>query len=271
MTTTRQSKASPATSSSSSNDELPAVSLEAAGKHYGPIEALKPLSLGVGRGQTVALLGSSGSGKTTLLSMIAGEVAPDEGSVRFSTTSLRELQPGRELASLVGMIHQQFDLVPHLSALQNVLAGRLGHWGFARSLISLVIPQDRHLAMAALERVGVAHRAGLRAARLSGGEQQRVAIARLLVQDPAVILADEPVSSLDPARAEEILGLLVDTARESQKTLIASVHSVELATRHFQRLIGLRNGKVHFDSASEDVTEAMLAELYELSGLRAET
>jgi phosphonate transport system ATP-binding protein len=270
MTTTKLLKPLPASSNYSSSTALPAVRVEAAGKTYGTVEALKPLSLTVERGETIALLGPSGSGKTTLLSLIAGEATPTNGAIRFGETELRKLQPGRELAGLVGMIHQQFDLVPHLSALQNVLAGRLGQWSFLRSMVSLVWPQDRELGMAALRRVGVEERYRLRAANLSGGEQQRVAIARMLVQDPRVMLADEPVSSLDPARAEEIISLLVETAREAHKTLIASVHSVELARRYFGRLIGLRNGELQFDLPSERVSDAVLADLYELSGLRAE-
>src|SRR5438874_6058766 len=121
MTTTRLSKPSPPTSSYSNKWALPAVSVEAASKTYGDVDALKSLSLTVERGETIALLGPSGSGKTTLLSLIAGEAPPSQGTIRFGETELRRLQPGRELATLVGIIHQQFDLVPHLSALQNVL------------------------------------------------------------------------------------------------------------------------------------------------------
>ncbi len=250
---------------------MAALTLEKVGKTYGAFQALQPLSLSVEQGETIALLGPSGSGKTTLLSLIAGEVPASSGSVRLGDTDIRTLAPGRMLAGQVGMIHQQFDLVPHLSTLLNVLAGRLGQWSLAKTIVSLVWPLERESALAALERVGVRDRAGLRAAKLSGGEQQRVAIARLLLQDPAIILADEPVSSLDPARAEEVLELLVGAARERDKTLVASVHSVELARRHFDRLIGLRNGQVQFDLASATVTDGMLADLYELGGLRAET
>ena len=236
---------------------------------YGEIEALKPLSMEIEEGETVALLGPSGSGKTTLLSLIAGEISPTSGSIRLGERELSQLRPGRELAAAVGMIHQQFDLVPHLSTLQNVLAGRLGQWSFALSLISLAWPIERDLAYSALNRVGVQERASIRASRLSGGEQQRVAIARLLLQDPALVLADEPVSSLDPARAEEILALLVGTFSEAGKTLVASIHLVDLARKHFDRLIGLRNGELQFDLRSEDVTDSMLSELYDLGGLRA--
>lgn len=250
---------------------MPALTLDGVGKAYGDFQALRPLSLVAEQGETIALLGPSGSGKTTLLSLIAGEVTATTGRVTLRETDVRTLAPGRQLAEQVGMIHQQFDLVPHLSTLLNVLAGRLGHWSLAKTVVSLVWPLERESALAALERVGVRERAGLRAARLSGGEQQRVAIARLLLQDPAIILADEPVSSLDPARAEEVLELLVGAARERDKTLVASVHSVELARRYFDRLIGLRNGEVQFDLASASVTDAMLSDLYELGGLRAET
>jgi phosphonate transport system ATP-binding protein len=249
---------------------VPTLTLEDAGKAYGAFQALQPLSLAAEQGEAIALLGPSGSGKTTLLSLIAGEQPATSGLIRLGDTDIRSLRPGRELAEQVGMIHQQFDLVPHLSALLNVLAGRLGHWNLVKTVVSLVWPLERESALAALERVGVRERAGLRAAKLSGGEQQRVAIARLLLQDPLVILADEPVSSLDPARADEVLELLVNAAQERRKTLIASVHSVDLARRYFDRLIGLRNGEVQFDLPNDAVTDAMLTDLYELGGLRAE-
>ncbi|MCH8195764.1 MAG: ATP-binding cassette domain-containing protein, partial [Chloroflexi bacterium] len=137
-----------------------------------------------------------------------------------------------------------------------------------RSLVSLVWPQERPIAMAALARVGIAERAPVRAGRLSGGEQQRVAIARLLVQDPAIMLADEPVASLDPARADEIMQLLAGVAVEGGKTVVASMHLVDLARRYFTRLIGLRNGVVEFDLPAGAVTDAMLERLYDTHGLR---
>ena len=249
---------------------MPALTLQGAGKVYGAFTALHPLSLTAEQGETIALLGPSGSGKTTLLSLIAGQVPASSGSIYLGEADVRSLRPGRQLSEQVGIIHQQFDLVPHLSALLNVLAGRLGQWGLAKTIVSLVWPLERESALAALERVGVRERANLRASKLSGGEQQRVAIARLLLQDPAIILADEPVSSLDPARAGEVLELLVSAARERDKTLVASVHSVDLARRYFDRLIGLRNGEVQFDLPTTLVTATMLDDLYTLGGLRAE-
>ena len=122
-----------------------------------------------------------------------------------------------------------------------------------------------------LDRVGIADRAYIRAGRLSGGEQQRVAIARLLVQGPRVMLADEPVASLDPARADEVLELLAQMTADEGKTLVVSVHSVELAQKYFSRIIGLRNGVVHFDLAPREISDGMIRELYDPKGLRGES
>ena len=167
-------------------------------------------------------------------------------------------------------MHQQFDLVPHLSVVHNVLAGRLGQWGTLRSLLSLVSPRERHLALEALGKLGIADKMYERTSRLSGGEQQRVAMARLLVQTPKAILADEPVASLDPARAEDLMRQLSDIVRESGKTLVASLHSVHIARTYFSRAIGLRNGELQFDLPVGDVTDQMLERLYDIRGLKGE-
>jgi phosphonate transport system ATP-binding protein len=255
----------------SRDDIQPAFLLKGAMKTYPRSLALAPLSLVIEVGERVAVVGPSGGGKTTLLHLLGGVIAPDQGHVWIHGRPLSTLRPGRELASLVGIIHQQYDLVPRLSVMHNVLAGRLGQWSFLRSIASLVSPRDRSLALAALERVGIPHKAYERSSRLSGGEQQRVAVARLLVQDPSIILADEPVASLDPARADDLLCLLSDIASERGKTLIASLHAVDLVRDHFSRVIGLRNGELQFDLPVSDVTEDMLGHIYELKGLVDET
>lgn len=246
-----------------------AVLLDSVSRSYGEALAVDGVSLAIPSGQSVVLVGPSGAGKTTLLRLMAGALEPDAGKVSLHGQDLAGLPPGRELANLVGIVAQQYDLVANLSVLQNVLAGRLGSWGLWRSLMSLVVPRDKPLAMRALARVGIADHAFRRASSLSGGEQQRVAIARVLVQDPDVMLADEPVASLDPARADDVLGLLTGVAREGGKTLVASMHAVELAARYFDRLVGVRDGRVQFDAAPGDVTPEMLAALYKLEGLRA--
>ncbi len=255
---------------SSNHSNAPAVFFDGASKRYDQTTVLAPLSLTIAPGERVAVIGPSGAGKTTLLRLMAGAVAPSTGVVELRGKDVASLRPGRELARLVGMIAQQFDLVPNLSVLHNVLAGRLGDWSFGRSLLSLVWPQEQRLAFDALGRVGVTHLVHQSAGRLSGGEQQRVAIARVLVQHPSVVLADEPVASLDPARAREVLRLLIAVTEEQGETLIASLHSVELAREFFDRIVGLRNGVVQFDTPTFNVHDGMLRELYEIEGLRSE-
>lgn len=250
----------------------PLVTIKSAAKVYGTNQGLAPLSLAIHAGERVALVGPSGSGKTTLLRLLAGALVPDHGprSVIIDGKSPADLKPGRELASLVGIVSQRFDLVPHLPVLHNVLAGRLGHWTLARSILSLVWPMERRAAQQALARVGIADKINERPGRLSGGEQQRVAIARMMMQSPLVILADEPVASLDPARAEEVMELLVGLVSwngndgSSQRTLIASLHTASLIRRHFTRVIGLRESRVQFDLPAGELDDAVLDELYDL-------
>ena len=254
----------------SNNGHRPMFLLESVAKSYPRSVALVPISLEIRSGERVAILGPSGSGKTTLLHIMGGVIQPDQGSILINDRPMSSLRPGRELASLVGIIHQQFDLVPHLSVMHNVMAGRLGQWGTLRSLFSLVSPRERHLAVDALGKLGIADKLYERTSRLSGGEQQRVAMARLLVQTPKAILADEPVASLDPARAEDLMRLLTDIARESGKTLVTTLHSTQLVRTYFSRAIGLRNGELQFDLPVDDVTDDMLDALYDLAGLRVE-
>ena len=251
-------------SNQGSGPTVPAVQIHGVAKRYGSLEALSPLELSIGEGERVAIAGPSGSGKTTLLYLISGMIQPDSGSLLLGGRELARLKPGRELSGMVGIIHQQFDLVPQLPVVQNVLAGRLGQWGLLRSIASLVAPRERSVAHQALARLGIADKIDERTSRLSGGEQQRVAIARLMVQLPRIILADEPVSSLDPARAIEVLGLLSSLADDSGRTFVASVHSPELIRKYFSRVIGLRDGKLRFDLPASELTAPVVEALYDL-------
>ncbi|MDA1128864.1 MAG: ATP-binding cassette domain-containing protein [Chloroflexi bacterium] len=233
-------------------------------KSYGAITALSSLDLTVGRGERVALVGPSGSGKTTLLYILAGLIPLDHGQLVLRSKPVADLRPGKELSEIVGLVQQQLDLVPQLPVIQNVLAGRLGQWGLLRSLASMFSAHERGEVVEALSRLGIADKIDERTSQLSGGEQQRVAIARLMLQAPRIILADEPVSSLDPARAEEILRLLTEVAADSDRTIIASLHAPELIRKYFSRVIGLREGKFQFDIPVQELTTQRLDALYDL-------
>jgi phosphonate transport system ATP-binding protein len=228
---------------------------------YGDVTAVADLSLRVAPGETVALVGPSGAGKTSLLRMLAGMLPASSGTVRLQGQPVDGLS--RDLPRLVGMMQQRLELVGELAVKHNVQAGALGRWGVLRSLAALLLPLEYPPARAAAERVGLTDKFGVRVARLSGGEQQRVALARLLVQDPAVMLADEPVAALDPALAEDLVALLCALAREGDRTLVASLHTPELARAHFDRLVGLRAGQLTFDLPSDQVGAGDLAALYE--------
>jgi phosphonate transport system ATP-binding protein len=228
--------------------------------------ALSSLSLSIKQGELVALIGPSGAGKTTLLNSIAGLVSLQSGELLIDDLPLTKYKRGKVFAKKIGVIRQQFDLIGPLAVIHNVLAGRLSQWGFIKSLISLLVPQEKGIAIKALERVGLADKMYDITSTLSGGEQQRVAMARLMVQQPEIILADEPVASLDPARAEDVLAMLTTFVKEEQQTLLASLHSVEYARKYFTRIISLKNGKIFFDLPTEKVTDELLAELYQLQG-----
>jgi phosphonate transport system ATP-binding protein len=230
--------------------------------------AVSSLSLNIKKGESVALIGPSGAGKTTLLNILATVIKPEEGELLIDGKISDSYKTVKQLAKKIGIVRQQFDLVGQLAVIHNILAGRLSDWGFIRSLISLIIPQDKELAVKALDRVGLLDKIYEKTSKLSGGEQQRVALARLLVQKPEVILADEPVSSLDPARAEDVLFMLTKLAKEEGQTLVVSLHTVEYARKYFDRIIALREGKVFFDLPVERVTDKILEQLYDLKELK---
>jgi phosphonate transport system ATP-binding protein len=226
--------------------------------------ALSSLSFSIKQGELVAIIGPSGAGKTTLLNSIAGLVPLHSGELRLDSQPLDNYKRGKRFAKKIGVIRQQFDLIGPLAVIHNVPAGKLSEWGIFKSLFSLLVPQEKEVAIRALERVGLEDKIFEVTATLSGGEQQRVAMARLLVQKPEIILADEPVASLDPARADDVLGMLTKIVNEENQTLLASLHSVEYARKYFTRIISLKNGEIFFDLPTEKVTDELLTELYQL-------
>ncbi|MEN8151639.1 MAG: ATP-binding cassette domain-containing protein [Planctomycetota bacterium] len=255
--------------SDSSAENRPHFELIGAGRRYDSVEALRPLSLSIGRGENVALIGPSGAGKTTLLGLLNATVRPTTGTVRVAGQDLFSL-PSRDVRrrrSRIGIVAQQPSLVPSLRVSQNVLAGRLGRRSFAGALRTMFFPPRPELEAAheILERVGIPEKLFERTDRLSGGQQQRVAIARALFQEPEAILADEPVSAVDPARAVDTIHLLTQLSRERGITLVASLHDFRLAAAFFPRMIGMRGGRVVFDGAPDELSETAYERLYDLS------
>ena len=233
--------------------------------------ALQGVDLAVQAGEQVALVGPSGAGKTTLLRMAGASLRPSEGAVAVLGVDPWNLSASalRQLRSRIGLVHQTPPIPPRLRVVTAVLAGRLGQWSAGRALRSLLYPSDIDGAREALDRLEMADRLFERCDRLSGGQLQRVAVARVLYQRPALLLADEPVSSLDPASADLVAGQLVGQSRETGATLIASLHAVDLALKWFPRVVGVRAGAVAFDAPASQVTPAMLQALYGGEGASA--
>jgi phosphonate transport system ATP-binding protein len=242
--------------------------LRGAGKSFGSVTALAELNLEIREGEQVALIGPSGAGKSTLIALLNGAERASSGEVRVLGRSLSELtsRGRREVQRQVGTVYQQFALVDSLDVIHNVNAGHLGRWSLATALFSLLRPAELATARAALARVGLADKLHSCTAHLSGGEQQRVALARVLVQDPRAVLADEPISSLDPERGREIMDLLRELCAETGRTLVTSCHSVSYVKTHFGRVIALRAGRLAFDCRAADLTTGMLKELYRIEG-----
>ncbi|RUP86463.1 phosphonate ABC transporter ATP-binding protein [Dermabacter sp. HSID17554] len=223
-------------------------------------------SLTVAPGERVALIGPSGAGKSTLLRVCTAAVSPSAGTVRIAGKNLAELS-GRQLRAAragIGTVHQGLHLVEPLSALQNVLAGNLGRWGSVRALTSLAFPREREVAESAMRELGIAHLASRRTGLLSGGEQQRVALARILVQRPDLILADEPIAALDPARAREVMAILTRVVDSTGAALIVSLHDPKVATECADRVVGLRAGNIEFDLPAVDVDAERTGALYRI-------
>jgi phosphonate transport system ATP-binding protein len=209
---------------------------------------LNGVSCAIRQGERVAILGASGAGKTSLLRAINGFVPAVSGSIRVDDIEVLKTRGRalRRLRSRIGVISQRHDLVDNLAVHQNVMAGALGQWSSWHALRYLIWPFDAELDVAseALRRVGLEHKLRARTSSLSGGEHQRVAIARALVQDPILMLADEPVASLDPALSRQTLELLCRLAEESRVTLLCSLHQPYLAEHYFERIIELRGGEI---------------------------
>ncbi|MGC6590481.1 phosphonate ABC transporter ATP-binding protein [Paenibacillus sp. Dod16] len=227
-------------------------------------KGLNHINLTIGRGEFVAIVGLSGAGKSTLLRSMNRLHDITEGNIVIDGKSITAAK-GKELRRIrrdIGMIFQSFNLVKRSSVLRNVLAGRVGYHSTLLTLLGRFPKADVDLAFQALDRVGIVQKAYARADELSGGQQQRVAIARVLAQEAKIILADEPVASLDPLTTKQVMDDLKRINAESEITTIVNLHSIDLARQYATRIIGLRAGEVVFDGPVSEATDERFTEIY---------
>jgi phosphonate transport system ATP-binding protein len=241
------------------------------------VPVLRAINLTVARGEFVGIIGLSGSGKSTLLRCINRLIEPSSGSIYVPLSFVAERSDSGALTNVIdlnrsqlrvlrrriGMIFQQFNIVRRLSVVDNVLCGGLGYISITRGALRRFTKDEKRKALSNLKRVGLLEHAYRRADELSGGEQQRVAIARTLMQEPALILADEPVSSLDPKLSRVILDTLKRICREDGITALVSLHTLELTRAYADRVVGLKQGRVFFDAQTQELTDAVVHELYQ--------
>ena len=233
-------------------------------RRFGKHAAVKSVDIVIPPGQMVGIIGRSGAGKSTLLRMINRLVDPSDGTIHFGNLEVSSLR-GRELRRWqrdCAMIFQQFNLVPRLDVLTNVLLGRLNHRSTALSILNMFTRDERIMAIAALERLGIEQTCLQMAGTLSGGQQQRVAIARALMQQPKMILADEPIASLDPLNAKIVMDALRDINEREGITVITNLHTLDTARNYCERIIGMAAGEVVFDGTPDHLTGPAVRAIY---------
>jgi phosphonate transport system ATP-binding protein len=230
----------------------------------GGVQALKGINLTIEQGEFVAIIGLSGAGKSTLIRSInqmhqitGGELIVDGQDVsKLSGEALRRFRRN------IGMVFQSFNLVKRTTVIKNVLAARVADMPLWKSMLGVYSKSDKILALEALDKVGILEKAYVRADMLSGGQQQRVALARCLAQKPQIILADEPVASLDPLTSQQVMEDFVKINRDLNITVIANMHHVDIATKYSKRIIGIKAGEIVFDGPSSELTNDHLTEIY---------
>ncbi|CDZ26185.1 phosphonate ABC transporter ATP-binding protein [Neorhizobium galegae] len=233
-------------------------------RRFGDRIAVNAVNVEIPQGQMVGIIGRSGAGKSTLLRMINRLQEPSSGSIHFNGSEVSSLK-GRALRNWqrdCAMIFQQFNLVPRLDVMTNVLLGRLNHRSTTMSLLKIFSRDERVMAMAALERLGIEQTALQAAGTLSGGQQQRVAIARALVQAPKMMLADEPIASLDPLNAKIVMDALRDINEREGITVITNLHTLDTARSYCERIIGMAGGRVVFDGPPQELNANAVREIY---------
>ena len=228
----------------------------------GGVEALRGVDLKVNKGEFLSILGPSGSGKTTLLRSINGLENIDSGEVFFESEKINKIYLP-EVQKKTGMIFQEFNLVNNLSAINNVLTGLLNSSSKFLSMFYLFTKEQKLQALKALETVGLLDKAYNRADELSGGQRQRVGIARAIIKKPLLLLADEPVASLDPKAADLIMSLLKKINKEFKITIVCNLHQVELAAQYSDRIVGLLDGAIMFDKLSSNTNKTSIDQIYQ--------
>ncbi|MCA3564393.1 MAG: phosphonate ABC transporter ATP-binding protein [Methylocystis sp.] len=240
---------------------------------FGEKRAVDDVSLTIEKGGFVGIIGRSGAGKSTLLRMINRLQDVSSGTISWNGKDVTKLkgQELRDWRASCAMVFQQFNIVGRLDVMTNVLMGRLNHTTSVRSLLKLWTPEDRAIAVSALEQFDITALAGQRAESLSGGQQQRVAIARALVQEPEIVLADEPIASLDPRNTKVVMDALQRLNKHFGITVICNLHDLDIAKDYCDRLVGMAQGRVVFDGAPDELTESAARELYGLEAHEAMT
>ncbi len=252
----------------SPDPHVPAVQVRDLRKSFARCNALDGVGLSVDQGEMVALIGASGSGKSTLLRHVAGFLAADRGTGEVTVLGRAVQRQGRivrdirRIRSQIGFVFQQFNLVGRLSVMNNVLAGVLHRIPLWRRLTMRFTVAERQAALEALAAVGMEQFAWQRASTLSGGQQQRAALARALVQGARIVLADEPIASLDPESARNVMEILARMNREQGITVVVSLHQVQMALRYCPRTVALHLGRVVYDGPSAALTPELLSQLY---------
>ena len=228
------------------------------------VKGLTDVNLEIQQGEFVAIIGASGAGKSTLIRTINGLNDITEGTLTVDDTNVASLKGKslREFRKSVGMIFQSYNLVPRVTVIRNVLTSRVPHLSFLRVLFGLFSKEDKIKALEALDKMGILDKAYIRSDQLSGGQQQRVSLARALAQDSKILLADEPVSALDPVTAKEVMDDLKRINEELNMTVLINIHHVELALNYAQRIIAIRKGEIVFDGPVSEVTQEVLDDVY---------
>jgi phosphonate transport system ATP-binding protein len=240
---------------------------------FGTKRAVDNVSLRIDKGSFVGVIGRSGAGKSTLLRMINRLQDVSSGTISWNGHDVTALkgQALRDWRASCAMVFQQFNIVGRLDVMTNVLMGRLNHTTQMRSLLKLWTPEDRAIAVSALEQFDMTAMAGQRAESLSGGQQQRVAIARALVQEPEIVLADEPIASLDPRNTKIVMDALQRLNKHFGITVLCNLHDLDIAKDYCGRLIGMAQGRIVFDGSPDELTESVARELYGLEAHEAMT